>query len=90
MYVYKFETIDFSDNYRFLLLFYNAVWIIVSLALQLYELSQLKRINKILFNLFKAFGFNILILAAVLFSLKAVCCTNLCIHLHMVHCLMYQ
>ena len=71
MYVYKFETIDFSDNYRFLLLFYNAVWIIVSLALQLYELSQLKRINKILFNLFKAFGFNILILAAVLFSLKA-------------------
>ena len=71
MYVYKFETIDFSDNYRFLLLFYNAVWIIVSLALQLYELSQLKRINKILFNLFKAFGFNILILSAVLFSLKA-------------------
>ena len=71
MYVYKFETIDFSDNYRFLLLFYNAVWIIVSLTLQLYELSQLKRINKILFNLFKAFGFNILILAAVLFSLKA-------------------
>lgn len=71
MYVYKFETIDFSDNYRFLLLIYNAVWILVSLALQLYELSQLKRINKILFNLFKAFGFNILILAAVLFSLKA-------------------
>ena len=71
MYVYKFETIDFSDSYRFLLLIYNAVWILVSLALQLYELSQLKRINKILFNLFKAFGFNILILAAVLFSLKA-------------------
>ncbi len=71
MYVLKFETIDFSDNYRFLLFIYNAVWIIVSLALQLYELSQLKRINKILFNLFKAFGFNILILAAVLFSLKA-------------------
>ena len=71
MYVYKFETIDFSDNYRFLLLFYNAVWIIVSLALQLNELSQLKSLNKILFNLFKAFGFNILILAAVLFSLKA-------------------
>ena len=71
MYVYKFETIDFSDSYRFLLLIYNAVWILVSLALQLNELSQLKSLNKILFNLFKAFGFNILILAAVLFSLKA-------------------
>ena len=71
MYVYKFDTIDFSDSYRFLLLIFNAVWILVSLALQLYELSQLKRIDKILFNLFKAFGFNILILAAVLFSLKA-------------------
>jgi Undecaprenyl-phosphate glucose phosphotransferase len=39
--------------------------------LQLYELKQLKRLDQILFNLFKAFAFNILILTAILFSLKA-------------------
>ena len=71
MYVLKFETIDFSDKYRFLIIIYNAVWILVALMLQLYELKQLKRLDQILFNLFKAFGFNILILTAILFSLKA-------------------
>ena len=39
--------------------------------LQLYQLKQLKRLDRILFNLFKAFTFNILILSAILFSLKA-------------------
>ena len=71
MYVLKFETIDFSDKYRFLIIIYNAVWILVALMLQLYELKQLKRLDQILFNLFKAFAFNILILTAILFSLKA-------------------
>ena len=71
MYVLKFETIDFSDKYRFLIIIYNAVWILVALMLKLYELKQLKRFDQILFNLFKAFAFNILILTAILFSLKA-------------------
>ena len=71
MYVLKFETIDFSDKYRFLIIIYNAVWILVALMLQLYELKLLKRLDQILFNLFKAFAFNILILTAILFSLKA-------------------
>tara|TARA_B100001142_G_scaffold329896_1_gene394967 strand:+ start:951 stop:2258 length:1308 start_codon:yes stop_codon:yes gene_type:complete len=71
MYVVKFDTIDFSDKYRFLIIIYNAVWILVALMLQLYELKQLKRLDRILFNLFKAFFFNALILSAVLFSLKA-------------------
>jgi putative colanic acid biosysnthesis UDP-glucose lipid carrier transferase len=71
MYVLKFETIDFSDKYRFLIIIYNAVWILVALMLKLYELKQLKRLDQILFNLFKAFAFNILILTAILFSLKA-------------------
>jgi Undecaprenyl-phosphate glucose phosphotransferase len=62
---------DFSDKYRFLIIIYNAVWILVALMLQLYELKQLKRLDRILFNLFKAFSFNIVILTAILFSLKA-------------------
>ena len=63
IYVLKFDTIDFSDKYRFLIIIYNAVWILVALMLQLYQLKQLKRLDRILFNLFKAFSFNILILA---------------------------
>ena len=71
MYVLKFETIDFSDKYRFLIIIYNAIWILVALMLQLYQLKQLKRLDRILFNLFKAFAFNTLIISAILFSLKA-------------------
>jgi Undecaprenyl-phosphate glucose phosphotransferase len=71
MYVFKFDTIDFSDKYRFLIVIYNAVWILVALMLQLYELKQLKRLDRILFNLFKAFSFNALFISAILFSLKA-------------------
>ena len=71
IYVLKFDTIDFSDKYRFLIIIYNAVWILVALMLQLYEIHQLKRLDRILFNLFKAFSFNALIISAVLFSLKA-------------------
>ena len=71
MYVLKFDTLAFSDKYRFLIVIYNAVWILVSLMLQLYELKQLKRLDKILFNLFKSFILNALIISAILFSLKA-------------------
>ncbi|MDG1426928.1 MAG: undecaprenyl-phosphate glucose phosphotransferase [Flavobacteriales bacterium] len=71
MYVYKFDTIDFSDKYRFLIIIYNSVWILVALVLQLYQLKQLKRLDQILFNLFKAFLLNALIISAMLFSLKA-------------------
>ena len=71
MYVYKFDTIDFSDKYRFLIIIYNSVWILVALVLQLYQLKQLKRLDQILFNLLKAFLLNALIISAMLFSLKA-------------------
>ena len=71
MYFLKFETIEFSDKYRFLVIIYNSIWILVALMLQLYELKQLKRLDHILFNLFKAFCFNVLIITAILFSLKA-------------------
>ncbi len=71
MYVLKFKTIDFSDDYRFLIVIYNAVFILVALMLKLYELKRIKRLDRILLNLFKTFLFNTLILTAILFSLKA-------------------
>jgi len=70
MYYLKFDSIDFSDKYRFLLIIFNANWILVALMLKLYELKRIIRLDKVLFNLFKAFGFNVLIITAVLFSLK--------------------
>jgi putative colanic acid biosynthesis UDP-glucose lipid carrier transferase len=70
MYYLKFYSIDFSDKYRFLLIIFNANWILVALMLKLYELNRIMRLDKVLFNLFKAFGFNILVITAVLFSLK--------------------
>ena len=70
MYYLKFDSIDFSDKYRFLLIIFNANWILVALMLKLYELNRIIRLDKVLFNLFKAFGFNVLIITAVLFSLK--------------------
>ena len=71
MYIMKFDSLEFSDKYRFLIIIYNAVWILVALMLKLYELKQLKRLDRILFNLFKAFCFNAIIISAILFSLKA-------------------
>ena len=71
MYILKFDSFEFSDKYRFLIIIYNAVWILVALMLKLYELKQLKRLDRILFNLFKAFCFNAIIISAILFSLKA-------------------
>ena len=71
MYQFKFDTLDFSDKYRFLIIIYNAIWILVALMLQLYRLKQLKRLDRILLNLFKAFAFNAIIISAILFSLKA-------------------
>ena len=71
MYYLKFETIDFSDKYRFLFIIFNANWILVALSLKLYELKRLKRLDRVLYNLFKAFLFNAFIISAILFSLKA-------------------
>lgn len=71
IYYLKFESIDFSDKYRFLLIIFNANWILVALSLKLYELKRLKRLDRIFYNLFKAFIFNAFIISAILFSFKA-------------------
>ena len=70
-YYLKFESLIFSDKYKFLFIIFNAIWILVALFLQLYELKRLRRLDRILFNLFKAFVFNAFIISAILFSLKA-------------------
>ena len=70
-YYMKFGTIDFSDKYRFLFIIFNSIWILVALMLKLYELNRLKRLDRILYNLFKAFVFNAFIISGILFSLKA-------------------
>jgi len=70
-YYFKFDTITFTDHYRFLIVIFNAVWMLVALMLRLYELKQLRRLDKILFNLFKSFVFNAVIISGLLFSLKA-------------------
>ncbi|MAR20476.1 MAG: undecaprenyl-phosphate glucose phosphotransferase [Flavobacteriales bacterium] len=70
-YYLKFDSFIFEDNYRFLVIIFNAVWILVVLMLSLYQLRRIRRIDRILFNLFKAFIFNSITISAILFSLKA-------------------
>ena len=69
-YYIKFDSLVFDDNYRFLIVIFNSVWILVVLMLNLYQLKRVKRLDKILYNLVKAFILNSLIISAFLFSLK--------------------
>ena len=69
-YYLKFESFVFEDNYRFLIIIFNAIWILVVLMLNLYQLKRIRRLDRILLNLFKAFVFNAIIISAILFSFK--------------------
>ena len=70
-YYVKFDTLIFSDKYRFLFIIFNGIWVLVALFLKLYKLKRIRRLDRILFNLFKAFIFNAFIISTILFSLKA-------------------
>ena len=70
-YYFKFNSFDFSDQYRFLLIIFNSVWILVAFVLNLYQLKRLRRLDRVLYNLFKNLLFNTFIISAILFSLKA-------------------
>ena len=70
-YYLKFETLMFSDKYKFLFIIFNSIWVLVALFLNLYKLKRLRRVDRVLFNLFKAFIFNAIVISAFLFSLKA-------------------
>ena len=70
-YYLKFDTLMFSDKYKFLFIIFNGIWVLVSLFLKLYALKRLTRLDRVLLNLFNAFIFNAIIISAILFSLKA-------------------
>ena len=65
-YYVKFDTLIFSDKYRFLFIIFNGIWVLVALFLKLYKLKRIRRLDRILFNLFKAFIFNAFIISAIL------------------------
>ena len=70
-YYIKFETFLFSDKYKFLLLIFNFIWILTVFSLKLYDIKSVRRLDRVLFNLFKAALINGVALSGVLFSLKA-------------------
>ncbi len=70
-YFIKFNSFVFSDKYRLLLLIFNALWILVAFMINLYQLKRIRRLDKVLINLFKAFLFNVILISGILFSMKA-------------------
>ncbi|HIL66502.1 MAG TPA: undecaprenyl-phosphate glucose phosphotransferase [Flavobacteriales bacterium] len=70
-YYIKFETFLFSDKYKFLLLIFNFIWTLTAFLLKLYDIKSIRRLDRVLFNLFKAALINGLVLSGILFSLKA-------------------
>mgnify|MGYP000507073891 FL=1 len=70
-YYIKFETFLFSDKYKFLLLIFNFIWTLTAFLLKLYDIKSIRRLDRVLFNLFKAALINGVALSGILFSLKA-------------------
>ena len=70
-YYIKFDTFLFSDKYKFLLLIFNFIWILTVFLLKLYDIKSVRRLDRVLFNLFKAALINGVALSGILFSLKA-------------------
>ena len=70
-YFVKFDSFLFSDKYKFLLLIFNFIWILTVFLLKLYDIKSVRRLDRVLFNLFKAALINGVALLAILFSLKA-------------------
>ena len=70
-YYIKFETFLFSDKYKFLLLVFNFIWTLTAFLLKLYDIKSIRRLDRVLFNLFKAALINGVALSGILFSLKA-------------------
>jgi Undecaprenyl-phosphate glucose phosphotransferase len=69
-YFYKFETFISDDRYTFLLLIFNFIWMFTAFMLDLYAIKRISRIDRVLYNLFKAGLINGFVLAAILFSLN--------------------
>ena len=65
----KFSNFNFDDRYIFLLLIFNFIWIFTAFALNLYAIKRITKIDRMLFNLFRAGLINVFVLSAILFSL---------------------
>lgn len=67
----RFGTYDLPEKYIFLLLIFNFSWIVVASLFRLYQFARITYIEQIIYNLLKATFVHLLIMAAVLFSMKA-------------------
>lgn len=70
-YFIRFQSLNFSDKYKFLFLTFNFLWVFTVFLLKIYDIRNIKRLDKILFNLVKVAVLNGAILTSILFSLKA-------------------
>ena len=67
----RFGTFELPEKYIFLLLIFNFSWIVVASLFRLYQLARIIYVEQIIYNLLKATLLHLIIMAAVLFSMKA-------------------
>ena len=67
----RFETFELPEKYVFLLLIFNLSWIVVASLFRLYQFARITYLEQIIYNLLKAKFLHFIIMAAVLFSMKA-------------------
>ena len=67
----RFGTFELPEKYIFLLLIFNFSWIVVASLFRLYQLARITYVEQIIYNLLKATLLHLIIMAAVLFSMKA-------------------
>lgn len=67
-YYQRFNTLLFGKTEdSFLFLIFNFIWIFTAFLIKLYDIKRINRLDRILFNLFKAGIINLLFISAVLF-----------------------
>ena len=67
----RFGTFELPEKYIFLLIIFNFSWIVVASFFRLYQITRINYLEQIIYNLFKATSLHLIIMAAVLFSMKA-------------------
>lgn len=72
-YYLKFETLDLNDNsqdYQALFLIFNFIWVFTAFSIKLYDIQRVTRLDRVIFNLFKAGVINGVSISAILFLSK--------------------
>ena len=67
----RFGTYELPEKYVFLLLIFNFSWIVIASLFRLYQIARITYLEQIIYNLFKAIFLHFVIMAAILFSMKA-------------------